>query len=81
LPRTGRRFAGREDGYADLKSYGAIGDGCTVALIALDGSIDWLPVPNLHSAPVFGRLLDAEEGGSVSATSPSSTPRSRSTSS
>ena len=55
----------RQDGYTDLRSYAAIGDGRTVALIALDGGIDWFPIPALDSTPVFARLLDAREGGSI----------------
>ena len=55
--------AGRVDGYADLRSYAAIGDGRTVALIASDGQIDWLPMPNLVTSPVFAGLLDVEHGG------------------
>jgi len=55
----------RIDGYVDLRSYAAIGDGRTVALIALDGSVDWMPIPRLDSAPAFGRILDAENGGAI----------------
>ncbi|HEY0260835.1 MAG TPA: trehalase-like domain-containing protein, partial [Lacisediminihabitans sp.] len=55
----------RTGGYADLRSYGAIGDGRTVALIALDGAVDWLPVPDLQTTPVFAAILDADGGGRI----------------
>jgi GH15 family glucan-1,4-alpha-glucosidase len=51
------------DGYLPLEDLGLIGDGATVALVGLDGSIPWLCLPRFDSEPLFCGLLDRASGG------------------
>jgi GH15 family glucan-1,4-alpha-glucosidase len=49
--------------YAPLADYGIIGDLHTVALVGMDGSIDFMCAPSFDSPSVFAALLDADRGG------------------
>ncbi len=50
-------------GYAPIGEHGVIGDLYTVALVGMDGSIDFLCLPHFDSPSVFAALVDAERGG------------------
>ena len=49
--------------YTPIQNYGVIGDLHTVALVSLDGSIDWFCAPRFDAPSVFARLLDDKKGG------------------
>src|SRR5690349_10412897 len=49
--------------YKPIESYGVIGDLHTVALVGMDGSIDWCCLPQFDSPSIFAAILDEHKGG------------------
>ena len=49
--------------YQPIEDYGIIGDMHSVALVGVDGSIDWLCFPHFDSPSIFAAILDDEKGG------------------
>lgn len=50
-------------GYQPIENYGVIGDLNTVALVGLNGSIDFMCFPEFDSPSIFGAMLDKKKGG------------------
>ena len=48
--------------YKPIEQYGIKGDLHTVALVGLDGSIDWCCLPNFDSPSIFGDIRDDKRG-------------------
>ena len=53
-------------GYQPIENYGVIGNMRTVALVGMNGSIDWYCCPNFDSPSVFAAILDDQKGGHFS---------------
>jgi GH15 family glucan-1,4-alpha-glucosidase len=49
--------------YQPIENYGVIGDLETVALVGMDGSIDFMCFPRFDSPTIFAALLDHKRGG------------------
>jgi GH15 family glucan-1,4-alpha-glucosidase len=49
--------------YQPIEDYGVIGDTQTVALVGINGSIDWFCFPRFDSPSVFAAILDDKKGG------------------
>ena len=63
--RGGRSVETRPDdrSYPPIRDLATIGDGRTVGVVSLDGTVVWLPVPYVDSPTIFASLLDARRGG------------------
>lgn len=49
--------------YQPIENYGIIGDLHSVALVGMNGSIDWLCFPHFDSPSIFAAILDDQKGG------------------
>ncbi len=49
--------------YQPIENYGIVGDLHTVALVGMDGSIDFMAFPHFDSPTIFAALLDHRHGG------------------
>ncbi|MDP9350451.1 MAG: glycoside hydrolase family 15 protein [Chloroflexota bacterium] len=49
--------------YPPIEEHGVIGDRRTAALVAGDGALGWMCLPDYDGSVVFGALLDAGRGG------------------
>ncbi|MEQ8820854.1 MAG: glycoside hydrolase family 15 protein [Sumerlaeia bacterium] len=52
-----------QEDYQPIANYGVVGDLNTVALVGMDGSIDFMCFPRFDSPTIFASLLDRKKGG------------------
>lgn len=53
-------------GYQPIENYGIVGDLHTVALVGMNGSIDFMSFPHFDSPTIFAGILDHRRGGKFS---------------
>jgi GH15 family glucan-1,4-alpha-glucosidase len=66
---------GSDGRYPPIEAHAIIGDLQTAALVALDGTLDFLCLPHFDSPSVFASLLDADKGGCFAITPDLDQPR------
>lgn len=54
----------KKENYLPIGNYGIIGNLHTIALVSLNGSIDFMPFTRFDSPTIFAALLDHKKGGS-----------------
>ena len=57
--------------YQPIENYGIIGNMRTVALVGMNGSIDWYCYPYFDSPSIFGAILDDNRGRPLPDSAPS----------
>jgi GH15 family glucan-1,4-alpha-glucosidase len=63
--------------YLPIEDYGIIGNMKTVALVSLNGSVDFMCFPRFDSPTIFASLIDKDNGGTFSVTPQLNTSRTK----